>query len=116
MKRSILFIGLCLLAVTGFARNIKTVVVTTTPQMHCEECENRVKTNLIKVAGVEGITTSLVAQTVTVKYDADKISEENLIKSFKTFEYEARKLKPGEKVVREKHECKEEDKVEYETE
>ena len=64
------------------------------------------------------IATSLdvVAQTVTVKFDADKISEENLIKSFKDFEYEARKVKPGEKIVREKHECKEENQVEYETE
>ena len=64
----------------------------------------------------DSITTSLVAQTVTVKYDADKISEENLIKSFQDFKYEARKLKPGEKVVREKHECKEEQGVVYETE
>lgn len=117
MKKITLTIGLCLLAITGFAKDIKTVVVTTTPQMHCEKCENRVKQGLIKVNGVQGITTSLVAQTVTVKYDADKISEENLIKSFATFNYEARKLKEGEKVVREKHECKEEEnKVAYETE
>ncbi|MCR5573799.1 MAG: heavy-metal-associated domain-containing protein [Bacteroidaceae bacterium] len=117
MKKITLTIGLCLLAITGFAKDIKTVVVTTTPQMHCEKCENRVKQGLIKVNGVQGITTSLVAQTVTVKYDADKISEENLIKSFATFNYEARKLKEGEKVVREKHECKEEEnKVVYETE
>ena len=116
MKKSILAFGLFLMAATGYARDIKTVVLTTTPQMHCEKCENRVKTNLIKVKGVEGITTSLVAQTVTVKFDADKISEENLIKSFKDFEYEARKVKPGEKVVREKHECEEENKVVYETE
>ena len=85
------------MAITGFAKDIKTVVVTTTPQMHCEKCENRVKEGLIKVNGVQGITTSLVAQTVTIKY-------------------EARKLKPGEKVVREKHECEEENKVVYETE
>lgn len=117
MKKITLTIGLCLLAITGFAKDIKTVVVTTTPQMHCEKCENRVKQGLIKVNGVQGITTNLVAQTVTVKYDADKISEENLIKSFATFNYEARKLKEGEKVVREKHECKEEEnKVVYETE
>ncbi|MCR4766299.1 MAG: heavy-metal-associated domain-containing protein [Bacteroidaceae bacterium] len=116
MKKSILAIGLCFIATIGFAKDIKTVVVTTTPQMHCVNCVNRVKTNLIKVNGVEGITTSLVAQTVTIKYDADKISEEKLIKSFKDFKYEARKLKPGEKIVREKHECKEGNKVEYETE
>jgi len=117
MKKSILAIALCFMATLGLAKDIKTVVVTTTPQMHCEKCENRVKEGLIKVEGVQGITTSLVAQTVTVKFDADKISEENLIKSFKTFNYEARKLKPGEKVTREKHECSEEEnKVVYETE
>ena len=117
MKKHLLLIALLLFAIVGVAKDIKTVRLTTTPQMHCEKCENRVKQGLIKVNGVQGITTSLVAQTVTVKYDADKISEENLIKSFATFNYEARKLKEGEKVVREKHECEEEEnKVVYETE
>ena len=116
MKKVILVMGIILLAATSCTNKVKTVVLTTTPQMHCEKCENRVKDNLSKVNGVEGITTDLVSQTVTVKYDASKISEEDLINSFKDFEYEARKLNPGEKIEREKHECKEESQEEVETE
>uniref|UniRef100_UPI004026F15A hypothetical protein n=1 Tax=Prevotella sp. TaxID=59823 RepID=UPI004026F15A len=29
-----------------FAKDIKTVVFTTTPQMHCAACENKIKSNL----------------------------------------------------------------------
>ena len=50
-------------------REIKTVVFTTTPQMHCAACENKIKNNL---RFEKGIKTSVPNQTVTVKYNADK--------------------------------------------
>ena len=43
-------------------REIKTVVFTTTPQMHCAAFEK----------GIKSIETSVPNQTVTVKYNADK--------------------------------------------
>lgn len=53
-------------------REIKTVVFTTTPQMHCAVCENKIKNNLRFEKGIKSIETSVPNQTVTVKYNADK--------------------------------------------
>ncbi len=53
-------------------REIKTVVFTTTPQMHCAACENKIKNNLRFEKGIKSIETSVPDQTVTVKYNADK--------------------------------------------
>lgn len=53
-------------------REIKTVVFTTTPQMHCAACENKIKNNLRFEKGIKSIETSVPNQTVTVKYNADK--------------------------------------------
>lgn len=53
-------------------REIKTVVFTTTPQMHCAACENKIKNNLRFEKGIKNIETSVPNLTVTVKYNADK--------------------------------------------
>lgn len=53
-------------------REIKTVVFTTTPQMHCAACENKIKNNLRFEKGIKSIETSVPNQTVTIKYNADK--------------------------------------------
>lgn len=53
-------------------REIKTVFFTTTPQMHCAACENKIKSNLRFEKGIKNIETSVPNQTVTVKYNADK--------------------------------------------
>lgn len=53
-------------------REIKTVVFTTTPQMHCAACENKIKNNLRFEKGIKNIETSVPNQTVTVKYNVDK--------------------------------------------
>ena len=45
---------------------------TTTPQMHCAACENKIKNNLRFEKGIKSIETSVPNQTVTVKYNADK--------------------------------------------
>lgn len=89
------------------AKDIRTLVVTTTPQMHCKKCENRVVNNLKDVKGIKNIQTSVADQTVTITYNAKKVSEDNLIKTFESFGMKARKLAEGEKVAREAHECKE---------
>ena len=53
-------------------REIKTVFFTTTPQMHCAACENKIKNNLRFEKGIKSIETSVPNQTVTVKYNANK--------------------------------------------
>lgn len=104
MKKTILISAMMLTAIVGLAKDIKTVIVTTTPQMHCENCENRIKSNLRFEKGVKRIATSILDQTVTITYDADKTSEEKILKGFKKFKYEARILKKGEKVKTNKNE------------
>lgn len=107
MKKTFLTLGMLVAFGTGFAKDIKTVVVTTTPQMHCENCENKIKGNLRFEKGVKEIETNIDAQTVTIKYDADKTSEDKLLKGFEKFDYKARVLKAGEVVQKnEDEECK----------
>lgn len=72
MKKILLMFVMIMVAMVGFAKDIKTVVFTTTPQMHCEACENKIKNNLRFEKGIKNIETSVPDQTVTVKYNADK--------------------------------------------
>ena len=74
----------------------ETVVFTTEPPMHCEGCENRIKNNLRFEKGIKKIATDVEKQTVTITYDADKTTVENLIKGFEKIEYMATEVKPGE--------------------
>lgn len=76
-------------AAAGYAKDIKTVVLTTSPQMHCENCENKIKSNIRFEKGIKEITTDLETKTVTIKYDADKTNVENIIKGFAKIDYKA---------------------------
>lgn len=99
MKKFLSFLMMVLVSTTvALAKDIKTVVVTTNPQMHCENCEKKIKKNLRFERGIKDIVTSVPDQTVTIKYDADKTSVAKLIKAFEKFGYTARELKEGEKV------------------
>ena len=74
-------------------KDIKTVVFTTNPEMHCEGCENKIKGNLRFEKGVKNIITDLKTKTVTIEYDADKTNVQNIIKGFKKIKYEATEVK-----------------------
>lgn len=82
-----------LTAVVGLAKDIKTVVVTTQPQMHCSGCEDKIKGNLRFEKGVKRIECDIKEQRVTVTYDADKTNAEKIIQSFGKFGYEATEVK-----------------------
>lgn len=92
MKQTLLFLVVMLMTLTTFAKDIKTLVVTTTPQMHCESCENKIKNNLRFEKGVKSIETNIDKQTVTIEYDAEKTTEEALIGAFAKFNYTAVKV------------------------
>ena len=101
MKKIVLMFVMMMVAMVSFAKDvktIKTVVFTTTPQMHCEACENKIKSDLRFEKGIKSIETSVPNQTVTVKYNADKTTPEKLLKGFEKFGFKARILKDGEKV------------------
>ncbi len=106
MKKSILTMLLAMAAIAVSAKDIKTVVFTTTPQMHCESCENKIKGNLRFEKGVKEIKTDVEEQKVYVTYDADKTTEEKLRQSFEKFGYKAEKTTKDAKVpVHEGEEC-----------
>lgn len=90
MKKIILSAMLVLAAVSASAKDIRTLVVTTNPEMHCESCENKIKGNLRFEKGIKKIETSIPDQTVTITYDADKNNAEDIVKVFGKFGYEAK--------------------------
>lgn len=104
MKRTLLLPLVLLVACLGFAKDIKVLRVTTQPQMVCQNCENKIKKNLRFEKGVQEITTDIENQVVTVTYDADKTSEENLLKAFNKIKYQAQVL--GEECEPAGKECK----------
>ena len=89
-----------LTAVVSMAKDIKTVVVTTQPVMHCESCEKKIKGNLRFEKGVKQIECNIDEQRVTITYDADKTNSNAIIQSFGKFGYKAPEIKaekPAEK-------------------
>ena len=95
MKKVLVLGAMMLTAVVGLAKDIKTVVVTTQPQMHCASCENKIKGNLRFEKGVKTIETNVDQQRVTITYDAEKTNSEAIIKSFDKFGYKATEIKPN---------------------
>ena len=78
-----------------------TAVFTVTPQMTCQNCENKIKGNLRFEKGVSSIVTDLKGQTVTVTYDASKTDKAKLVSAFKKIGYAATETTCG-RVVTEK--------------
>ncbi len=89
MRKIMTAMAMLTFAIGMFAKDIKTVVFTTNPQMHCENCENKIKGNLRFEKGIKEITTSVPDQKVTIKYDADKTTPDNIIKGFAKIGYTA---------------------------
>lgn len=98
MKKLLACSALLLSAAYMNAKDIKTIVFTTTPQMHCENCENKIKDNIRFEKGVKLIETSIPDQTVKVTYDADKTTPEKLKAGFKKIGYDAKAIQEGQRV------------------
>jgi copper chaperone CopZ len=88
MRTKVLFLSLAIAAVCS-AKDIKTVVLNTAPEMHCSGCENKIKSNLKFEKGIKDIQTNLTDKTVTIQYDADKTNVESIIAGFKKINYDA---------------------------
>ena len=97
MTRTKAFLIALAVSTVCLAKDIQKAVFTTTPQMHCENCEKKIKGNLRFEKGVKKIVTNIEQQTITIEYDADKVTVNQLLKAFSKAGYEARKLKEGEK-------------------
>ncbi len=92
MRTKALLLALAFASVC-MAKDIKTVMLTTTPEMHCNNCEKKIKENIRFEKGIKSIKTNLKDKTVTIEYDADKTTIDNIIKGFKKIKYEAKEVK-----------------------
>ena len=68
-----------------------TLTVTTLLQMHCQKCENKIKSNIRFVKGTKKIETSVDDQRVTIIYDGKKAKYEDYVAAFRKIGYEIKK-------------------------
>ena len=83
-----------MLAVAGntFAKTpADTLVVTTQPQMHCQNCERKIKSNIRFVKGTRKIDTSVDEQKVTIVYDSKKADYDDFVAAFRKIGYEIKR-------------------------
>lgn len=98
MKKLFFTMLLFMVAMIAAGKELKTVVFTTTPQMHCESCEAKIKGNLRFEKGVKNIKTDVEAQKVYITFDPKKTTEEKLQKAFEKFGYKAEKTDKDAKI------------------
>ena len=98
MKQTLLILLSSLLLMAA-GKDLRVLVMTPTPQMHCENCENKIKKNLRFESGVKKIETSIKEQTVTVTYDAAKTDVKKIQAAMKDIGYDTQVVsdKPKEK-------------------
>ena len=89
MKQTLLMIMASVMLMAA-GRDLRVLVMTPTPQMHCESCENKIKKNLRFESGVKKIETNLKEQTVTVTYDASKTNVEKIQAAMKEIGYDTK--------------------------
>ena len=88
MKKVLCTAFFAMLSVSAFSQTkADTLVVTTTPVMHCEGCENKIKSNIRFVKGTKQIETSVPNQTVTIVYDGRKTKYDDFVAAFKKIGY-----------------------------
>ena len=109
MKRIITIAILALMtlsasAVAGPRKKAELKEVTFIVHLHCENCVNKVVENVSFEKGVKDLKVSLENQTVYVKYDVAKTSEETLKKSIESLGYPVSgTVKPGHEHGHEHH-------------
>ena len=92
MKKNFLMAFMLMLAGNSFAQTATdTLVVTTQPQMHCQNCEKKIKSNIRFVKGTKKISTSVDDQKVTIVYDGRKAKYDDYVEAFKKIGYEITK-------------------------
>ena len=83
MKKAIIIIMTALMAFSvslsaGPKKKVEIKEVTFSVHLHCQNCVNKVQENISFEKGVKDLKCSLENQTVFVKYDAAKTSEQTL--------------------------------------
>ena len=66
---------------------MRVLTVTTTPEMHCQSCEKKIKENIRFEPGVKKIETNLEKQLVAITYDPSKTDAKHLTQAFSKIGY-----------------------------
>ena len=92
MKKNLLVAFMLVVAGNTFAKTAAdTLTVTTQPQMHCQGCENKIKSNIRFVKGTKQISTSLEDQKVTIIYNSKEAKYDDYGEAFRKIGYEIKK-------------------------
>ena len=94
MKKLVLLTFALFLALLTQAQEIKEVIFSTEPEIHCESCVKRIKDNLRFEKGVKAVNPDLKTKLVTVQYDSEKTDPDKLIKAFAKINYKATVVEP----------------------
>lgn len=110
MKRIILLAVAALMTLSAVAaspekvKKVKEVKeVTFSVHLHCENCVKKVQENISFEKGVKGLDVCQGHQTVTVKYDPAKTSEETLKAAIEKLGYEVSGVVAPEEVHHHDH-------------
>ena len=87
MKNLIILLTTLLLLAGG--KELRVLVVTTNPQMHCESCEKKIKENIRFEPGVTKIVTDIKEQRVSITYNPQKTTPDKLVAAFAKIGYKA---------------------------
>lgn len=91
----IIFTGILAFATLAVsAKDIKELVVTTTPKLTCQNCEKKIKGNLRFEKGIKNIETSIPDQRVVITYDAEKTTPEKIEQAFQKIKYKVTIVEP----------------------
>lgn len=96
MRNFLLLAAIAVMALTASAEKsnqIDTLRITTTPEMHCSGCEDKIKSNIRFVKGVKKIVTSVPEQEVTIIFKKDKATFEDFRKAFEKIGYQIERKK-----------------------
>ena len=74
-------------------KNNKEEQVVFSVNMHCHNCEQKVKKNIPYEKGVKDLTTDLEKQLVTIKYQTDKTDKAKLKKSIEKLGFTCEEVK-----------------------
>ena len=96
MKQTILITLMAMLLGIG-GKELHVVVFTTTPQMHCNSCETKIKSNMRFEKGVKKVETNIEKQEVTITYDPSKNTVEGLKAGMKKIGYDTKVIREGKK-------------------
>lgn len=89
MKKILLAFIATTISLAAIAAKPVTKVFHVDPQMTCQNCEKKIKSNLRFEKGVKNVETNISTQEVVVKYDPDKTNPDALAEALSKIGYTA---------------------------